>query len=876
MSSYQQYRRFMAWLSQEHVLVEPDVCRLVNIVDANFEDIAQTTSAARSRSVLVARLLTQKFTDASANLPDIQVQEEKNAITWTRIAHLTVGPFRGFRYSEPFDLDHKVVLFYGPNGSGKTSLCEAIEQALLGSVDESKVNRLGEDYLKNLHEQAVVQPVLLVKDKGKKTYQVTPDADLYRFCFIEKNRIDAFSRIAARTPGQRKDLIAALFGIEDFSDFVGDFNDTDVLERLLQPPITKRDLLARAQETNESDQKTLMGEAADLTLRDIEEAQVASDYQQGMTYNDALVLLGTPELPGRLHELTDELLAVPAIVVGMTVKGMQDGMQTLKQAYAVSKSLDRIRQERATDISYKSLYEAVRNLKFLGLDHCPACDTPLEVVTENPFKKADAVFDSLIELVELEEKIVESKADWKLKSEALFSMLSTIAVQSYDHRSELEKVIADIDVTAISAWWKPLLAEIRFGSEPSWDIFLAEAKRVEALDAQICNRAEQRDADRRELVRLNQLKQRATELSFMRRQVQENAAGARERIAAFECTNAALIAEAADEAVEAENAQRYLKAYETFRSVLRKYCSALPGELVANLNIIVSELYNNFNQDDLKEDILQEIRLPTTEGDRIEISFKTEPKQFVDALHVLSEGHIRCLGLAILLGKNIQQGAPLVLFDDAVNAIDHDHRRGIRETLFRHPSLENKQIVLTCHSDDFITAIQNLLPKNEQAQLYVFRPHEGARHPNILRKTGSRHYLEQANIAYAEGRIASCLQYCRQALELLNLKIWSWLCYHNQGVLTLQLYSANSTPGSRNVTDALRIKLEVITFAPSEKEVLLTGLRRLLNISELNLVWKYLNKGTHVEGDRDDFELPTVALALEVIGELSELKLKRG
>jgi ABC-type cobalamin/Fe3+-siderophores transport system ATPase subunit len=75
-----------------------------------------------------------------------------------------------------------------------------------------------------------------------------------------------------------------------------------------------------------------------------------------------------------------------------------------------------------------------------------------------------------------------------------------------------------------------------------------------------------------------------------------------------------------------------------------------------------------------------------TSGERIEISFRTNSSQRFDALQVLSEGHIRCLGLAMLIAKNIKLNCPFLLFDDPVNAIDHDHRDAIRRVLRRWPS----------------------------------------------------------------------------------------------------------------------------------------------------------------------------------------------
>ncbi|MDN7178902.1 hypothetical protein M0D69_12930 [Caballeronia sp. SEWSISQ10-4 2] len=45
----------------------------------------------------------------------------------------------------------------------------------------------------------------------------------------------------------------------------------------------------------------------------------------------------------------------------------------------------------------------------------------------------------------------------------------------------------------------------------------------------------------------------------------------------------------------------------------------------------------------------------------------------------LGEGQIRCLGAAILLAKAHSVRTPLIIFDDAINAIDHDNRSGNRQ-----------------------------------------------------------------------------------------------------------------------------------------------------------------------------------------------------
>lgn len=59
--------------------------------------------------------------------------------------------------------------------------------------------------------------------------------------------------------------------------------------------------------------------------------------------------------------------------------------------------------------------------------------------------------------------------------------------------------------------------------------------------------------------------------------------------------------------------------------------------------------------------------LPVTGEQKIVISFRGTPQVRVNALRVLSEGHIHCLGLAILFAKGRSIQSPLIVFDDVIN-----------------------------------------------------------------------------------------------------------------------------------------------------------------------------------------------------------------
>ncbi|WP_414953830.1 hypothetical protein [Caballeronia eucalypticola] len=285
-------------------------------------------------------------------------------------------------------------------------------------------------------------------------------------------------------------------------------------------------------------------------------------------------------------------------------------------------------------------------------------------------------------------------------------------------------------------------------------------------------------------------------------------------------------------------------------------------------------LYNEFNRNDLDADKLSGLYLPVTAEGKIEVAFRGSPNAKVDALHVLSEGHIRCLGLAILLAKAKSVHCPTIIFDDAINAIDHDHRGGIREALFENDIFADTQFIVTCHSNEFIKDIQNHLPaqRRNNCQVYVLRHHTGDYQPRVTGNVSSANYILKARAARNELNDREALAASRQALEMLSEKVWKWLVSHQLGLISLPLAGVGAEPALRNLCEAqLRRLREAGTFAHVNKETLIAAYGRVLGIPAQNLVWTYLNKGTHEEAERDDFDgdmVEAVVLTLEELGQL--------
>lgn len=186
-SSKRDFERFVAWLHSPDSRATPDVRRMANLVLANFTELAGTSRQHNQRSIHIVRHARMSLAQTTGALPEIQPTAGDGTWQWQSLRNFTLGPFRGFRTSETFDLRKRITLLYGPNGSGKSSFCEGLEYAMLGAVEEADTRRIdARTYLANVHAGRFEPPVLLATDLQGREVPVAANSDSYRFCFIEK------------------------------------------------------------------------------------------------------------------------------------------------------------------------------------------------------------------------------------------------------------------------------------------------------------------------------------------------------------------------------------------------------------------------------------------------------------------------------------------------------------------------------------------------------------------------------------------------------------------------------------------------------------------------------------------------------------------
>ncbi len=442
-------------------------------------------------------------------------------------------------------------MFYGQNGTGKTSFCEALEHALLGEVEEAGHKRIGvNDYLRNVHAHRFDIPILSAVNAQGVALRVTSNPDVYRFCFVEKNRIETFSRMSSRTAAQRMELIAALFGMEGFSEFVRNFNPD--LTSSLTLTARKGTELATKRQQLAGDHNLVNTQVARRQALTDQETALATQFRAGGNYAELLLAIGTAEQSGRLQEL-DGLLAAPiGHEIGETLEGIQTKRLLVTDARAALAGLNAELDARRADVNFKSLYEALQGLEPENLNYCPACTTPLtgdKAVLRNPFERAREGMVQLSTLAELQIRQTHAQTQLRRDTEtfkASLIRLSLMEVNNLD-MAPLIHLLRMAEFGQQHAWYDTLDVEIDGAVEGQSNTIWLTAKLLAAIAQNLDEATRQQQANRvmllQEQMRLRDFQLRAREIAALQTRLAQDISNAETNIQNFNTVNARLINE---------------------------------------------------------------------------------------------------------------------------------------------------------------------------------------------------------------------------------------------------------------------------------------------------------------------------------------------
>lgn len=599
---------------------------------------------------------------------------------------------------------------------------------------------------------------------------------------------------------------------------------------------------------------------AELIKINTDEQVLASNFREGIDFSQlVLEVHGNSENAGSISKIESEVQQPITIKSSLSLATLDELGRNIANHLNEHIALQQELTGASQQISFKNLYNAVMQVQKSSPNNCPACKTPLEQVVVNPFTHSGEELQKLQHLAVQQSKLqlLEQKVNQELLSLAqiistCFSRFSPNVLTQYQVSPSIQEN---------TKWWNSLQQPTPDGFT-AWQHLYSQVKQLEEADKGIDQAIQLRAEKQAELKRLRDLSLNITLLITRRQTADQSLLNAQQIINRFDIDNAPLIDAAQAEIPNIQRNQTISGAYKNFVELLNAYKNKLPELLVADLSEQVVELYNLFNRNDLPSELLATVKLPLAQNQRLEISFQNAPEQFYDPLHVLSEGHIRCIGLSILLSKNLKENCPMLIFDDPVNAIDDDHRESIRRTLFEEQLFSEKQIILTCHGEEFFKDIQNLLPAQiaSQAQSLTFLPRLEDSHINVDFNCAPRNYIIAAREHFNRNEIRESLSKARKAMESLTKgKIWRYVSRYGDGNLSIKLRGASAPIELRNLSDQLKSKISKADFSDQNKSMVLDPLSTLVGLNGNSREWRYLNKGTHEENDRAEFDRNTVS-----------------
>jgi len=851
--------------------------KLANLILGGFNEIAAVGSAGGRRGKVLAKLIVDNGEAASPALEIAAEEANANESEIVRLTKVEVEHFRGFSDKHTFEFKNPYTFVYGPNGTGKSSLCEALEYGLLASIHEADSKRIPvSDYIRNATSRRSAKPVLYGDTAKEKGIEVKADPRSFEFCFIEKNRIDGFARVAANSPVAQQTRLAALFGLEEFNTFATQFNDS--LDTYLADLVGKKGRdLAEREKVLAGHKATLEGLPENAKVAEARGAALLSKYPECKGLEEIKAVLTGPEGNGGKQKANNteigrlqNLKAAADPGTDVILACVDELLRLIKEKAESEAFLNQYKDQ----LSLRDLYAAIQGNREKFENECPACASELYrdgrlVVPVDPYSNAEEKLKHFDAALRTEGRIKEIREALDLGWRDLISTIAKLPasatavgfakapeVGSFSAEASEAKDAAGIEtfLRAVPAM-RELLLELK-------DATATHNGKVEQSKAAIKMLEDDNLAitkDLEEIVAISTL-------------VAANARSEREATQAiekFKQENEDLIREAEAEKPVVARGWSYSFAYNSLRQKLLAYNAGLPLALAADLNEKTLKFYNEINKNDHPSDRLNSLRLPTAAGERIEIEFENGDK--CDALQVLSEGHIRCLGLAILLAKITRDRLPFLIFDDVVNSIDDEHRGAIIDLILNPEEVGNRQLIVTTHGEDFVKRLENAVPmkkyKETVTRIDFLVPFAAKK--ITVKLDSPRHYLTVATRSYEEGRIRDSLSYVRKAFEEELNRLWKKIANKK---LSAQISVGMRGPGD---PDLMSLATGLLKFLDGKDVTVfqeaLPHLDEILGYREKHKVeWSFLNKGTH-EGDRaEEFDAVIVRRMLETVIKLDE------
>lgn len=854
-------REVKRWSETLEELNEYDIT-LVNILLKHYEDLIEAGgTAGGKRANKIVEYIGEKQGVCDKTIETLSFGSEINTKKIKKLNVLEVDSFRGFSVSRTFNLDKQYVFLYGPNGSGKSSFSEALEYGLLGIIEEADANKIKlSTYIKNTATKKGKKPTITCTYEDGSEDEAIIDYDAYRFAFVEKNRIADFSHISVLNSKNQNERIAALFGLSAFNEFVQGFTTnfdekylttSSVTEKLFEEKKLSRDFKEKQLQESKDElnriKDLLVEEIAKLKKQEITEVDSALDYLDNPT---------TGVLTVKIAE-RDKLYVTP-IPVEYIKNFINYILELQKNLKTVNENRNKL-SDMALQVNYKNLYEIISELE--ETTSCPACGTKLTIAERNPYKYAKEQLKTFTEIELIQKKINEAAQNARDNIREILDFISgnkefikLLQIKTDNMVSvELEDIRMYVD--AVSKWFE-FCEELK-----GFDKIVAQNKIEEYNKAANKSNSEYDQ----QVAELSAVRNALVTLKTQMNEKEQIIRRFQKEIKEFDEQSEDTIKKIQAEKRICEFNVKIVEAYNKIIGSLVNYNNELPRQIAQDLEQKIVDYYNTINQNDADFEKIEELILPDATSDKMHITFADGSTS--EALQVLSEGHIKILGLSILLAKAVHDNLNFIIFDDIVNAIDDDHRNGVADLLMNHVDFANTQIILSTHGDQFIFKLQDKLGQKrvkENAIVYKFIPADSLEERGVIVEySDSKTPLMAAEEKYNKNETKDAASKCRQAMECVAYNLWNLIAKSSDAMISVGMRSPKSLPDLSSIVDGLIKKTGKIK-GMEDINAELKSLKEPGN-------WRVLNKGTHYEDEQKEFERTDVKCVYDHLVKLDDM-----
>ncbi len=845
--------------------------KIINLLIRHFDNIKDKGTAQGQRSSYIYGIIEQHGETLPSEITILDAGSQEGTVEIKKLKSLELQHFRGFSEKKTFDLSKQYTFIYGPNGTGKSSMFEALEYSMLGYI-QGAIDKTIEikEYIKNHFTDQQVDPILNGFKDGGSADVVTPNPK-YAFCFIEKSRIDQFARISANTEKAMEKQLAFLFGLDEFNKFANDFKQKADkyfhIDNVKEKDLAEKSIAITMKRNSITEEKAQIDSHA-ITIQGI---ITANGYQTAKEFEQAYLKAAEGQKT-KAEEIQEKLKqSAPSLLKFKTVAEIQAQVDSIQETYnSLTATLENL-AARKSEIQFKDLFQSALAVETPSLKACPLCETPISEVTIHPFENARAKLEKLQEVILMEttaETLYNTLYELVVALDTSVALLSTALIAggrqavSFAAAETLEKDKENMRMV------RDRYQIVKNGLATNLTILNQGQEYLDALNKSIQAQIDARKTLEEELRTIQGVKENYQRETTLISGFEAHIAKWQKEVEEFEKNNATALAEVKAEKEKIAKNTLWLAGYESIVEKLKKYMEGLPLNYVGELSEVTRDIFNHINERDKAYEKAESITLPKSTEDKIEIRYFNDPTKSYNVLCVLSEGHLRCLGLAILIAKNIKESCPVIIFDDVVNAIDTEHRGGIRELLFNYEPLQAKQIIITTHDDDFATKLAGKISKEDfptLVQTYNFNLDETCR--KILVDKDSKNNLHNAFSEYGKSKIFDAMKTARLALESIGYELWGKLSkiqrtpvpgYYPEGK-----YDLNGLIAALN------------SFIRTKKIEKYSGLCEHLDYLLQPGIWKYFNMASHEGDDRPQLDKDIVKDILDKLALLDGmLKMK--